>query len=242
MIRPTLLILPVEIRVKIYALLVLSTTPFSVDRDYDDPPSLVSLMCWTRCYRGCNPNPPLPLFLQTCWQIYDEAIDIHRSHRYVHVGIPVTSSWISWYPSSTLYDNPPAFNNMCRRNRYNTFEKIKLSSDDIPADLKTCKNMVIHLFKWGPNKSENLRMAMTTMRDFLGALNVEKVHVHLGRMNAEIYDKGLNVHDEELPPQLQEYLEEIPGLKMFCIMDHKLTQNSLRVTDLRGPQQRVPKS
>ena len=85
MIHQTLLTLPVEIRIYIYALLGVQTTPCSLTRNIKG--NMVRIQVERH---PCNiTKPPLPTFLRTCLQIYHEAINIYRTHERIHVGLNI---------------------------------------------------------------------------------------------------------------------------------------------------------
>ena len=86
---------------------------------------------------------------------------------------------------------------------------------------------------------ESKRNAITSIRAFLRALNVEKMHVELGQLHTERYDLGSPAYFEELPFLLEQCLEEMLGLKMFRIMDDKWIRDTPITIDVKGPRQKV---
>ncbi|MCJ1238589.1 hypothetical protein MMC14_006579 [Varicellaria rhodocarpa] len=228
MAHPTLLTLPVEIRICIYALLGLQTTPCSSTRHVKQE-GVVKL--WVECYLRDIPKPPLPTFLRTCLQIYHEAIGIYRTHEHVHVGLNIEElEKYYWYcpidPEDPTID-PKGLPAVAFRN-------------EVPAAVTTCKNMVLSIWRLSPTRSlyrhdpsENTRKAIAYTKDLLGGLHVEKIQIKLGVLYGhERVITSLYVN----PLQLQDCLEEIPGLKMFRITD----MTSSEPTSLMGPRQKSP--
>ena len=79
---PNLLTIPIELRVKIYAIAGLRTTPFSSDKDSE---KCYGIGYYASCYLRCEAKPPFLPLLRTCHQLYYEAADIRRSHEHLHV-------------------------------------------------------------------------------------------------------------------------------------------------------------